>query len=215
MFRISTILFAAVFAQQTTPQSNVPADPIEMQRRADAEAEKRAVIIDAQQKQRVSNEQLDIENKMREFLSSSGDKVRQVREAEVKRREVLREDMLRRFRESLRGFQVGRQQLDEAIGFRKKLKDPGKKIQQNLAIFLTYLKQRNREHPRFDSAEFKGISQSDLAWQTLTVAETVEVALAAVIVMETRDTVDIRMLASLPALEKDLLRLQWMAGQLK
>jgi hypothetical protein len=60
-----------------------------------------------------------------------------------------------------------------------------------------------------------GLNNLELGSRMLSISEAVTTGLAAVIVMEKQDTVDVRFLSSLPALEQDLLRLRWIASQLK
>jgi len=67
----------------------------------------------------------------------------------------------------------------------------------------------------FEAAEFKDATPMDLALKMVAMGDSVTIGLAAVLVMERQDTIDFRLLSTLPALQQDLLSLQWMARQLK
>jgi hypothetical protein len=138
-----------------------------------------------------------------------------LREAERQRQQFLREEALKNLRVTIQGFQSARQELTEALVFKSKLKPSARRLEKTTQVFLAFLKNRSKERGRFDSKEFKGLSNSELGWEALTTAEKITPVLANMIATEEAETVNIGYVSTLPALERELLRLQWMTRQLK
>jgi hypothetical protein len=137
------------------------------------------------------------------------------RNAEAKRQELIREDRYLRLRDALRDFQVAQQELGEALGFKAKLKTPAQKLQKNAKVFLGALSDYGKKRPSIDSGEFKNLGQAELGWEALTAAERITPGLAAFVASEKQHVVDVQFLSFLPALEAQLLRLEWVTRQLK
>jgi len=143
------------------------------------------------------------------------DAVTAARDAADQRREKIRLDRLDQLRQALKDFQGATAELSEALGFKAPLKEPARKMEKSAAHFLDLIKSTSKESSSFDSSEFKGITPSELGWETLTTAERLAPELAVVILTQRDRIVDARSFASLPKLRAELLRLQWMTQRLK
>jgi len=120
-----------------------------------------------------------------------------------------------RFTEAFRQFQNAAGELGQAVALKKDLKAPAVKIDESTRVFLDVLKSQSKNRATFSPAELKNHKVQELAWEALTSADRVASSLAAGIEQEHRETFDIQLLASIPGLEVEILRLQWIVRHLK
>ncbi len=139
----------------------------------------------------------------------------QVRDAENRKKQRVREKTYQELRIALQDFQSAHRELDDALGAQAKLKTPAGKLEKSTGLFLKFLKAKTKERGQFDAVELKDLPHSALARETLAAARQMAPALASVVAIERVDTVNVTYLSVLPALERELLRLQWLARQLK
>jgi len=150
---------------------------------------------------------------MNDFLTDSRDII--ANRSGISAFEARRQAQRQELRKSLRDFQSASGELSVALGLKSGLKGPAEKIRKSTGPFLELIKRLSTNRARFDASEFKGFTPKDLSWEVLTTAERLAPALAAMIRAERSDSVDTQFLRSLPKLEAELLRLQWMTKKLK
>jgi hypothetical protein len=200
------LLMSLFIAMQTAPQERPSPEAVrEAYERQRAEAEGK----------RIADERAIEIQKQRDAETKSPLTAAQVRELERKRQEVIRQKTSKDLRAAIKGFQSAHQELSEALGFKAKIRPSAEKLEKNTKVFLSFLQNKTKQRGRFDAAEFKDFKDSELAWETLTTAERLTPILAGLIANEEAEAVNIRSILSLPALEQELLRLQWMTRQLK
>jgi hypothetical protein len=121
-----------------------------------------------------------------------------------------------RLRLAFQEFYAGMEQLNTAVTAGPQRKYPGNKIQKSAKLFLNAVESANRgrQHPRFDSSDFKGASNAQLALEALMTAARITPGLVEVVNGNVQKVFDVRGNAPLLQLELELRKLQWMAGQL-
>jgi len=200
-------LFVVILAQDVDPQAAERA-------RAAAEAAQRAAEQRAAQQEQQDRERS--QRALKDFLTDSPRVAIAGAVSNADRtRERERGIEYEKFLSAFQSFQDATQELGEALGFKAKLKNSAKNIEKSTTVFLGFLKRSSKERPRFDSSEFKDFTVGQLGWEALATAERLTPRLAAVIQNENEATTDIQFLSSLPQLEMELLRLQWMTQKLK
>jgi pyruvate/2-oxoglutarate dehydrogenase complex dihydrolipoamide acyltransferase (E2) component len=149
------------------------------------------------------------EQMMREFLNDTLNSRRPWDAGQDRRRRFVQ------FRDAFREFEVSGQELSQGSNAGQRVSVPARKMEKSAKELLEFVKLINRKHTRLDAAEFKGFASDDLLRETLVTASRLVPDLVAVIRNEGESSVDIKFLTSLPELEKDLLRLQWMVHRLR
>ena len=149
------------------------------------------------------------EQMMREFLNDTPNSRRPWDAGHDRRRRF------QAFRDAFREFEVSRQELRQVSDAGPKVSSPARKMEESTKGLLGFVKLINKKHPRLDPAEFKGFTSLDLARETLATASRIVPMLTEAILNEGASSVDIKFLTSLPQVELDLLRLQWMAHRLR
>ena len=180
--------------------------------------EKEAAQRQEEQRRAVEQEKQDRERgakALNDFLIDTRTQMASAVNAAEAQRQRMQAMQLDRIRIAFKEFESARTELSAALGFKAKLKDPGRKLAKSTAVFLDFIKRSSKETPRLDPSEFKDFTPSDLGWETLTSAERITPHLAAVMLMENELTVDVGFVNSLSKLQAELLRLQWMAQRLK
>jgi len=148
---------------------------------------------------------------MREFLNDTPLTPQQM----AARRNRERRGSYDRFGAALGEFRPAIAGLNRALDSKEKPGDSAKNIEECTKAFLDYIRRVNAQRPDFDPAEFDDFTESELGWEALTTAERIVPDLFALMATENATTIDIKFLASLPHLELDILRLQWMSRRLK
>jgi len=118
-------------------------------------------------------------------------------------------------------FSIARGEFSEAVdqlrsGFwnDKDRKKAAGKIENNVNVFIRYIRTVSHERPLFDPAELKKLSPSQLASETLTLAQRLRPELRRVVRNERSAVVPVSYWEFLYKLESDLLRLKWLSAQL-
>lgn len=148
---------------------------------------------------------------MREFLNDEPLTPRQM----DSRRNQERRNSFDRFRTSYSEFRPVISELNRSLDEKTEPRSAAAALEDCTKAFLDFIKRTSSERPRFDSSEFDDFTKTELGWEALTTAERIVPGLDALMKNENATTVDIKFLASLPDLELDILRLQWMSRQLK
>lgn len=130
------------------------------------------------------------------------------------RREMVRRQRVRLMEQALQQISIAASEVRRNVGSNA-VAQSAKQVDENADIFLDVIKEHNREHPRFDSAEFQSFTALELASETLTMTERILPDLQKLLQSEREASIDINFLLSLPRLELDLRRLKWMARRLK
>jgi hypothetical protein len=197
-------------------------DGEEAARRAAAAAEEARQEALRQQQERAAQEASrkvmeQSQNSMREFLNDTRETLAQSAAEMERRREMQRRAEYTLIKDGFQRFEVAREQLSHALGFKAKLKVPAKELEKSAVVFLDFIKQRGdkSQRPRLDATQFKNFKPSELGWEALTTAERVASQLSAILKSEEDGVVDINFLMSLSKVETELLRLQWMTKKLK
>jgi hypothetical protein len=144
---------------------------------------------------------------MLEFLSSTPNAAPLDSQQDRVRRLVV-------FRDALREFEASRLELFKADTAEPRTASI-RKMEESTKGLLDFVKLINKKHPRLDTGQFKGFTNDALLKETLVTAARATPTLATVIVNEVSSKVDVKFMESLPQLELDLLRLQWMTRRLK
>lgn len=152
---------------------------------------------------------------MNEFLKDSRTEVERLNDVAQRQREAKIKRERAEFIAPFQAFRLATGELHEAIARKGKLKTPADKIEDTTKVFLNFLKDQSKDRPRFNSSEFEDFKDSELAWEALATAERITPKLDAVVAQEAQGTVDVRVLSTIPKLQAELMRLQWMARRLK
>jgi hypothetical protein len=195
------------------PAKLITAQDEEAARRA-AEAEREAARerAAAEEMRRMQQRSIDA---MREFLNDTGPDISRSSEDASIRRNYATRRRTRLMEEALHQISIAAEEFRQGLGFEIPLKGSAKKFDDSSDVFLDVVREHNKEHPRFDSGEFKDFTASELAWEALTTAERILPHLDTLVRSERESSIDIRFIQTLPQLELDLRRLQWMARRLK
>jgi hypothetical protein len=118
-------------------------------------------------------------------------------------------------------FSIARGEFSDAVdqlraGFwsDKDRKKAAGKIESNVNVFIRYIRTVSHERPLFDPTELKKLSQSQLASETLSLAQRLRPELRRVVRNERSAVVPVSYWEFLYKLELDLLKLKWMSAQL-
>jgi hypothetical protein len=156
---------------------------------------------------------LDREQRARDLAKSAADAGRL--QIAITEATVARQRNVFRLGEAFKQLSRATDQLNRTLLAKGALKESASHVEKHTKVLLDYVKGINKEKVRFDSREFKGLSDSELGWEALTTAERIAPAIEFTIRSESQQKWDIRWLQALPELERELSRLQWMARQLK
>jgi len=129
-------------------------------------------------------------------------------------REAQRKAKYLELRDALLLIETGHQELMEGMDSKKTIKKSAGKIAKGARTFLQFMKFDNK-YPPLDAAEFKGYTDTELQWEALRTAEVLAPRLTALILSDVKDELDIRFLAEVPEMHRNLLRLQWITQRLK
>jgi hypothetical protein len=195
------------------PGQDSQTDDADARRRAAAEAALRAQQERAAAEADRRERERSIE-RMREFMRDGREDIRRAVERSEMMREAERSRKNEKFRNALKGFTTDSNDFREAMGLRP-LKGPATSLEKHVRTLLDLVKEMTTRRAKLDTSEFKDITRSELEWEALTTAERMLPQLHAVISDDQASTVDVKVLNSLPQLELDLLRLQWMTRRLK
>jgi hypothetical protein len=208
---IHQCLLLMLFVSLIGPAKLMAAQDEEAARRA-AEAEREAARQRAAEERRIRQRSIDA---MREFLNETGPDINRTSEEASVRRDFARRRRAGLMEDALRQISIGAEEFRQGLGFQNTLKGSAKKFAESSDVFLDVVRDHNKERPRFDSGEFKDFTASELAWEALTTAERILPHLGTLVRSERESSIDIRFIQTLPQLELDLRRLQWMARRLK
>jgi hypothetical protein len=118
-------------------------------------------------------------------------------------------------------FSVARGEFSDAVdqlraGFwnDKDRKKAAGKIENNVSVFIRYIRTVSHERPEFDPGDLKKLTQAQLASETLNLAQRLRPELRRVVRNERSAVVPVSYWEFLYKLESDLLRLKWMSAQL-
>jgi hypothetical protein len=190
-------------------------DAAELQRKREAEEAARRELAQRQEAERIRVERERNDQLMKEFLTDTRDVIAK----QYERSEALRQGQLQTQRAALvRAFldyKDATRNLRDAIVFNRELKAPARGIYKTSGVFLTFVRQANKQRPGFDPKQFKGFTPSQLGRETLTLAERLGPDFLSLIEKEADSTVDLSYLMSLSKLEVELMRLQWLSKNLK
>jgi hypothetical protein len=209
-------LWAVVVPQQVlahAPGQDAPVDEVEQARRAAAEQALREQQEQAAREAERRARELDLE-RMREFQRDVAVDVQRAVNQSAFIREVQRKQRFEDFQNALRDFATANTDFRESLGT-KSVKRQASTMAKSTGTFLDYIKLLIKERVKLDTSEFRDFSEKELAWEALTTAERILPHLQSLLVGEDQMTVDVRFLKSLAELQKDLLRLQWMARRIK
>jgi hypothetical protein len=120
-------------------------------------------------------------------------------------------------REALLDAEAAEIELRDGISSNAKLKKAGQSIARSSKTFIDFLKLVDKRRVPLDASRLKAYSPDQLAPETLSSTKRAIPLMNEVIAMEDQenDAVDIQFLTKLPAIESELLRLQWLAQKLK
>ena len=210
---VQQCLLLMLFFSLMGPARLMAAQDEEAARRA-AEAEREAARQRAAEEEmrRIRERSIDA---MREFLNETGPDINRTSEETSIRRDFARRRRASLMEDALHQISIAAEEFRQGLGFQTPLKGSAKKFDESSDVFLDVVRDHNKEHPRFDSGEFKGFTASELAWEALTTAERILPHLDTLVRSERESSIDIRFIQTLPQLELDLRRLQWMARRLK
>ena len=152
---------------------------------------------------------------MQDFQRDVRDEIRFAVDNAARRNEMERRRWTARIRGAFEEFGNARDDFREALGFGSPIKNPAKAMGKSTEVFLDYMKVINKRRPRLDSSEFKGMKEGAIGQEALTTAERLVPRLEEVLRNDNESSVDVTFFQSLPAIEKELLRLRWMTRQLR
>jgi len=192
----------------------------------DAEAARQAAAQRAMEEARLARQQYEAEladrqrreqsiKDMNDFLRSVHDDITVAGDNAARQRERERRVWHERIQGAFEEFAAATTGLREALGLRAPLKNPAKGMGKNAEVFLDYLKVINEKRSRFDSSEFKGMKDAEIGSEALTTAERLVPRLEEVLYNDSESTINLKFLKSLPSIETELLRLQWMTRRLR
>lgn len=118
-------------------------------------------------------------------------------------------------RDAFLSFQASRRDFAYAVTFKMKLQNPSRTIEKSSAVFIDFIRRRTKERASFEGAEFKKFTATELRSETVATAERLAPSLLAVMEGANASSIDIRFIQSLPKLEAELLRLQWLTRKVK
>jgi ABC-type multidrug transport system fused ATPase/permease subunit len=129
-------------------------------------------------------------------------------------RKAIQLERARNARNALATFERARQDLGRALDANASRKDSARNMVKSTAVLLDFIKETTRKSPRFDSTELRTLTLTELGREAVTSAERVSSQLAAFVQAEEGNIVDLAFLLSLPKLQEELQRLQWIAEKL-
>jgi len=198
---LSFLLLAEAFAfAQTGNEAEIAKT-----KQAEAAAAQQQIQNQIDQAQRLKSEEA-----LREFLNEKGTR----RNVEPGAAADLETKFLE-FRMAVPKFRAATEEYRWNMSMNGKLDKSLKNLEAQSDILLRYLNAAKMNHPRPDAQEFKGFSQSELAWETLSTAERIASFLDLAVAVERKNVVAAQTLEFLYTLNGELLRLKWLTAHTK
>ena len=116
------------------------------------------------------------------------------------------------FRLAIPKFREATDEFRWNLSMKNKLEKPLKTLEVQTDVLLRYLSAAKVNHPRPNAQEFKDFSQTELEWETFSVAERIGSFLGLAVVVERRNVVAVETLEFMYTLDGELLRLKWLAS---
>lgn len=205
-------VWAAVSGGSTFAKTQ-ESDAEKAQAAARAEAAKLAAEAAAAENARLERER---NNKaMQEFLTDSRTIIASANAGKERQQEHELQVEKDQLRAAFLSFQASRRDFAYAVTFKKKLQNPARAIEKSSAVFIDFIRRRTKERASFEESEFKKFTADELRAETLITAERLAPSLLAVMEGANATSIDIRFIQSLPKLEAELLRLQWLTRKVK
>jgi hypothetical protein len=199
---LSFLLLAETFAfAQTSSEAEIAKT-----KQAEAAAAQQQIQNQIDQAQRLKSEEA-----LREFLNEKGTTRRIVEPGAA----ADLETKFLEFRMAVPKFRAATEDYRWNMSMNGKLDKSLKNLEAQSDVLLRYLNATKMNHPRPDAQEFKGFSQTELAWETLSTAERIASFLDLAVVVERKNVVAAQTLEFLYTLNGELLRLKWLTTHTK
>jgi hypothetical protein len=151
----------------------------------------------------------------REPLKTARTEIEAANAAAAEYREKMTKAQFAQFRAAFVQFLEARGELSVALGRKATLKDPARKMEKSIAVFVDHIGRLVSQRPRPVSVEIKNMTPAELGRTVLAEAQRLSPDLLSVIESESSPTLEVRFLMSLPNLQAELMRLQSMTRKLK
>jgi hypothetical protein len=178
-------------------------------------AAEKAQLQEQERQREEQDQQQRIQRAREDFINSQRDNSR--KSVDISFRSPLRVE--RDFMSAVPQFRGAVATYREAVSLNSSLKDSVKAIERYVDLFKNYFKTTRVDAPLVDKATFKTLSQKEVVWEALTIAERMDTQLRlAVMQMQdasVTDTVSIDTVLFMRELHGDLLRLDLLLSRVK